>query len=33
MKKLSALIASFLILASSASAEIQSIYIKIFGMD
>jgi hypothetical protein len=27
------LIASFLILASSASAEIQSINIKIFGMD
>lgn len=33
MKKLSALLASLLILASSASAEIKSIDIKIFGMD
>jgi hypothetical protein len=33
MKKLSALFASFLMLAASASAEIQSINIKIFGMD
>jgi hypothetical protein len=33
MGKLSVLMASFLILASSASAEIQSINIKIFGMD
>jgi hypothetical protein len=33
MKKLSALLATFLILASSASAEIKSIDIKIFGMD
>jgi hypothetical protein len=33
MTKLSALLASFLILASSASAEIQSINIRIFGMD
>jgi hypothetical protein len=33
MRKLSALLVSFLILASSASAEIQAINIKIFGMD
>jgi hypothetical protein len=33
MRKLSALVGSLLILASSASAEIQSINIKIFGMD
>jgi hypothetical protein len=33
MRKLFALLASFLILASSASAEIRSINIKIFGMD
>jgi hypothetical protein len=33
MKRLSALLASFLIFASSASAEIKSIDIKIFGMD
>jgi hypothetical protein len=33
MRKIPALFASFLILASSASAEIQSINIKIFGMD
>ena len=33
MKKLTALFASFLLLASSALAEIKSIDIKIFGMD
>jgi hypothetical protein len=33
MRKLFGLLASFLILASSASAEIKSIDIKIFGMD
>lgn len=33
MKKLFALLASFLIFAASASAEIRSIDIKIFGMD
>jgi hypothetical protein len=33
MRKLSALLASFLIFTSFASAEIQSINIKIFGMD
>jgi hypothetical protein len=33
MKKLSAVLASFLLLAASASAEIKSIDIKIFGMD
>jgi hypothetical protein len=33
MRKLSALFASFLILAVPASAEIKSIDIKIFGMD
>ena len=33
MRKLSALLASFLLLASSAIAEIRSIDIKIFGMD
>jgi hypothetical protein len=33
MRKLSALLASFLILAASASAEIKSIDIKILGMD
>jgi hypothetical protein len=33
MRKLSALLASFLILAASAAAEIKSIDIKIFGMD
>lgn len=33
MRKLPALFASFLILASSAFAEIKSIDIKIFGMD
>jgi hypothetical protein len=33
MRKLSALFASFLILTASASAEIKSIDIKIFGMD
>jgi hypothetical protein len=33
MKKLFALLASFLLLAASASAEIKSIDIKIFGMD
>lgn len=33
MERLSALLASFVILAASASAEIKSIDIKIFGMD
>jgi hypothetical protein len=33
MRKLSALVASFLLLTVSASAEIKSIDIKIFGMD
>lgn len=33
MKRLSALLATFVILAASASAEIKSIDIKIFGMD
>ena len=33
MRKLFALLASFLLLATSASAEIKSIDIKIFGMD
>ena len=33
MRKVSALLASFLILAASAFAEIKSIDIKIFGMD
>jgi hypothetical protein len=33
MRKLSAVLALFLILASSAMAEIKSIDIKIFGMD
>jgi hypothetical protein len=33
MKKLSALLASFLMVAASASAEIKSIDIEIFGMD
>jgi hypothetical protein len=33
MRKLSTLLASFLLLAASASAEIKSIDIKIFGMD
>lgn len=33
MKRLSALLASLVILAASASAEIKSIDIKIFGMD
>jgi hypothetical protein len=33
MKRLPALLASFGILAASASAEIKSIDIKIFGMD
>jgi hypothetical protein len=33
MKKLFTLLASFLVLAASASAEIKSIDIKIFGMD
>jgi len=33
MKKVPALLASFLILAASASAEIKSINITIFGMD
>jgi hypothetical protein len=33
MRKLSTLFASFLILVSSALAEIKSIDIKIFGMD
>jgi hypothetical protein len=33
MKRLSALLASFVILAASASAEIKSIDMKIFGMD
>jgi hypothetical protein len=33
MRKLPALLASFLLLAASASAEIKSIDIKIFGMD
>jgi hypothetical protein len=33
MRKLSALLASFLLLAAAASAEIKSINIKIFGMD
>jgi len=33
MRKLSIVLAAFLILASSASAEIKSIDIKIFGMD
>jgi len=33
MRKLSAVLASFLILASSALAEIKSIDIRIFGMD
>jgi hypothetical protein len=33
MRKLFALLASFLLLAASASAEIKSINIKIFGMD
>jgi hypothetical protein len=33
MRKLSTVLAAFLILASSASAEIKSIDIKIFGMD
>lgn len=33
MKRLAALLATFVILAASASAEIKSIDIKIFGMD
>ena len=33
MKKLAAIIASFLLLAVSASAEIKSIDITVFGMD
>jgi hypothetical protein len=33
MRKLSAVLALFLLLASSAMAEIKSIDIKIFGMD
>jgi hypothetical protein len=33
MRKLLVLLASFLLLASSVSAEIRSINIKIFGMD
>jgi hypothetical protein len=33
MRKLSALFASFLLLASSAAGEIKSVNIKIFGMD
>lgn len=33
MKRLSALLATVVILATSASAEIKSINIKIFGMD
>jgi hypothetical protein len=33
MRKLSVVFASFLLLASSAMAEIKSIDIKIFGMD
>jgi hypothetical protein len=33
MKRLSALLASLVLLAASASAEIKSIDIKIFGMD
>ena len=33
MRKLSALLASFLLIAASASAEIRSIDITIFGMD
>jgi hypothetical protein len=33
MKKLSALLASFLLIAASASAEVRSIDITIFGMD
>jgi hypothetical protein len=33
MRKLFALLASFLVLAGSAAAEIKSIDIKIFGMD
>ncbi len=33
MKKMTALLSLFLILAASASAEIKSIDIKIFGMD
>ena len=33
MRKLSALLALLLVLAASASAEIKSIDIKIFGMD
>lgn len=33
MKRISALLASLVILAASASAEIKSIDIKIFGMD
>jgi hypothetical protein len=33
MKRLSALFATLLVLAASASAEIKSIDIKIFGMD
>lgn len=33
MKRLSALLATFVILAAAASAEIKSIDIKIFGMD
>jgi hypothetical protein len=33
MRKLSAVLASLLILASSAVAEVKSIDIKIFGMD
>lgn len=33
MKKMSALLASFLILAASASAEIKSLNMTIFGMD
>jgi hypothetical protein len=33
MRKLSALLASFLLIAASASAEVRSIDITIFGMD
>jgi hypothetical protein len=33
MRRLSALLTSFLILAASAAAEIKSMDIKIFGMD
>lgn len=33
MRKLAALLVSFLILVASATAEIRSINIKIFGMD